>query len=108
MISIVVFDSEAVIRIAKRTAKYFSDCKEFSVSDDTLWLSGLYIKFYPRMITVNVFNTTLFSIEDIFKCLKYILKDEEVFISDYRRGEMYIDSVNAQTSFDQLLSNTAV
>lgn len=104
MINVVLFDEESIIRIAQRAKVYFSNYIDLRVNSDTIWVKGLYIKFYPRQIIVNTFYPTTFTLSDIFNCLTYVLDGEEVFISDDKHKREYIDAVNAQTNFHAFLS----
>ena len=74
MINIVLFDEESIIRVATKAINYFSSDSSVRITEDTIWVNGLY--------------------------LRYILSDEEVFISSTNQKRIYIDTVNAATNFD--------
>ena len=108
MINIVLFDEESIIRIGKKAMEFFSDYSGLRTTENTIWLNGMYLRFYPKLITVNSFNPTVFPHEHLIKCLSYILNGEEVFVSAARQNSKYIDSVNQATCFDSFFVNCKV
>lgn len=99
MINIVLFDEESIIRVATKAINYFSSDSSVRITEDTIWVNGLYLRFYSKLITMNVYSP-IFSKDNIQSCLSYILSDEEVFISITNQKMIYIDTVNAATNFD--------
>lgn len=100
MINIVLFDEKSLVRIGKKAMKFFSDYNSLRTTENTIWLNGMYLRFYSTSITVNLFNPTAFSHNYIIKCLEYILNGEEVFISAGPQISKYINVVDQSTSFD--------
>lgn len=108
MINIVLFDEEAIIRIGKKAMEFFAGHVDLRTTENTIWLNGMYLRFYPKLITVNSFNPTVSPYEHLVKCLSYILNGEEVFISAGRQNSKYIENVNQTTCFDSFLVNYRV
>ena len=52
MLNVVFYNSEAVIRVAEKAMKYFAGHVGLRTTVDTIWFNGLYLKFYPRMVTL--------------------------------------------------------
>lgn len=100
MINIVLFDEKATVRIAKKAMEFFSDYNDLRTTDDTIWLNGLYLKFCPRLIKFNLYNCTKFPIATVDECLKYILDKEEVFLSNERGNNKYVNTVVPTAYFD--------
>lgn len=107
MINIVLFDNESIIRIADRAIKYFSSRCSLRTTEDTIWIDGLYLRFYPQLITLNAYNPTILK-EDIFEFLSYILSGEEVFVTDGNQNRIYISVVDSSTDFDAILFREVV
>lgn len=105
MINIVLFDEKSIIRIGKKAMEFFNGYVDLRTTEDTIWLNGMYLRFYPKLITVNPFNPAIFSHERLVKCLSYILNGEEVFISAGRQNSKYIETVNQTTRFDSFFVN---
>ena len=108
MINIVLFDEESVIRIGKKAMAFFSEHTSLRTTENTIWLNGLYLRFYPKLITVNSFNPAVLPHEHLMECLSYILNGEEVFVSAGRQNNKYIKSVNQTTCFDSFFANCKV
>lgn len=97
MLRIVLFERNALQRIAKKALEYLAKTKlPMRVVQDTLWLEGWYISFEKRVITVNVYNNRLLSKTsiNINVFLESILKGEEVFIQDETNNDRYTDCVS--------------
>lgn len=99
MINVILYDDKSIVRIAQRAVEYFSSYGEYRATRDTIWLKGMYIKFAPRMLILNVFDSNRFSENDITECLKNILLGEEVYVFDNCQLQKYIGEVNALTDF---------
>lgn len=97
MISIVLFQEGSMLRIAKKTVKYFSEINQLRVSENTLWLEGGYIKFSPQLITINQIRPNVYNLQDY---LTQILSGEEIYISNDTNGGHYFRSVNSSTLLD--------
>ncbi len=107
MVNIVLFDDQSVDRVAAKAMAYFSTNYNLRITEDTIWADGLYLRFYPKLITLNIYDPTLIK-DDIYHSLNSILSDEEVFITDGKQKKIYIDSVNASTDFDSILKREVV
>ena len=107
MINIILFDDESIIRIANRSVKYFSSMCGYRTTKDTIWVNGLYLRFYSKLITLNAYSST-FQKKDVFDCLSYILSGEEVFLTDINQKRTYISVVNSSTDFDAILFREVV
>lgn len=99
MINVILYDDKSIIRIAQRTVEYFSNYGEYRTTRDTIWVKGMYIKFAPRMLILNVFDQNVFAENEMTECLKYVLCGEEVYVSDNCRFQKYIDKVDASIDF---------
>lgn len=99
MINIVLFDEKATVRIARKAMEFFADYDGLRTTNDTIWLNGLYLKFCPRLIKLNLYNCTKFPITTVDECLKYILDKEEVFLSNDRGANEYVNTVIPTTNF---------
>ena len=99
MISISLFNESSVYRIAGKASRILSEQKNLRISDDKIWLDGMYIKFSPRLIAINVFNPLLYTgnLQDI---IKQMLIGEEVYISSDNDWNKYIELVDSSTVFD--------
>lgn len=102
MLNVVFYNSEAVVRVAEKAMKYFAGHVDLRTTVDTIWLNGLYLKFYPRMMTVNTYGSSPFSIQKVRDCLRFILKDEEVYIASGPYTGTYINSVDSLQKFDSI------
>ena len=102
MLNVVFYNSEAVIRVAEKAMKYFAGHVGLRTTVDTIWFNGLYLKFYPRIVTVNTYGSSPFSIQEIRDCLQFILKDEEVYIAGGPYTGTYINSVNSTQKSDSI------
>ncbi len=102
MVNIVLYDDESVVRIAQRAAKRFSNYKGFRTTKDTIWLKGMYLKFAPRMLILNIFNENALSEDIITGCMKDVLLGEEVYISDDYSYQKYIDRVKSSTNLESV------
>ena len=60
MLNVVFYNSEAVIRVAEKAMKYFAGHVGLRTTVDTIWFNGLYLKFYPRMVTVNTYGSLFY------------------------------------------------
>lgn len=107
MINIVLFNDESVIRIATKAINYLSNSFSLRITKDAIWIDGLYLRFYDRLITLNDYSSA-FSKKDIINCLNYILSGEEVFISNDNQNKIYISVVNASTNFDEIFCGDVV
>lgn len=107
MINIVLFDDESVIRVATNAINYFSTDYSMRTTKDTIWVNGLYLRFYSKLITLNAYNST-FSNDDICNCLSFILHNEEVFITNREQKRIHIDAVGATTNFDAFFCEEVV
>lgn len=105
MISIVLYDDNSLLRIATKAMKYFSN-RDFRTTDDSIWIEGLYLRFYSNMITFNGYSTA-FPKENIYKCLNYILSGEEVFVMDENK-KIYLSDVNESTNFYKIFCGEVV
>lgn len=105
MINIVLFDDESVIRIAKRAISFFSNFEGFRTSEDIIWLNGVYVKFSPRLITLNSSKSNNCTDNEIYCGLKKILHGEEIYLSDDKQRNKYIKSVDSSTAFDSFFTN---
>ena len=105
MISIVLYDDESIIRIADRTIRYFAPHNMLRITEESIWLSGLYFYFRPRQILVNQFDPTVFSKEQLIECLTYVLNGERISIFGNKQNKKYIDNVNSKTNFDSIFAN---
>lgn len=103
MISVILYDNESIVRIAQRAVEIFSDYEGFKTTRDTIWLKGMYLKFAPRMMILNVFDSNVLSVDEIIKCIKNVLFEEEVYVTDNCRFQKYIDKVNESTEFDVVI-----
>lgn len=99
MINVILYDENSIIRIAQRAVEFFSDYGGFRTTRDTIWITGMYLKFAPRMLILNIFDSSDFSDDDIIECLRKVLLGEEVYVSDNCQFQKYIDKVNASTDF---------
>ena len=99
MINVVLYDDKSVIRIAQRAVELFSGYTGYRATKNTIWLRGMYLKFAPRMLVLNVFDKSIFSEDEIIESLKNVLLGEEVYVSDNCRYQKYIGEVNASTVF---------
>lgn len=99
MINIVLYNDESIIRIVQRAIRLFSNYKEYRTTRDTIWLNGMYLKFTPKMLILNIYDTNIYSIDEVISYLKKILLGEEVYISDNHQFQKYIDKVNYSTVF---------
>lgn len=97
MIKIVLFNKDSMIRIAKRTKRYFKGTQNMRGLKNILWLEGGYIKFTPRLITINQIKPDVYDLQDY---LKEVMKNEEIYISDDKTNGKYIEEVKNDTSFD--------
>ena len=102
MINIVLYDNNATLRIASNAIRYFSYDSSLHTNQDTIWINGMYIRFQPRLITINIHNKHLFTPQNICDFLKSILIDEEICISSSKCGPQYINSVTMTTAFDNI------
>ena len=102
MINIVLFDNNAILRIATKAIEYMSKKGNLQTTNDTIWFNGLYMKFSSRIITLNAYNR-VYSIEAINKYLNYILMGEEVYVTNVSQKGIYVSSVNSSTNFDSIL-----
>lgn len=103
MVNIVLYDDESVVRIAQRAVRCFSNYRGFRTTKDTIWLKGMYLKFAPRMLTLNIFDANALSENVIIGCLKDVLLGEEVYISDDYSFQKYIDRVKSSTNLENVL-----
>lgn len=99
MINVILYDDKSIIRIAQRAVELFSDYGGFRTTRDTIWISGMYLKFAPRMLMFNIFDSSDFSDDEIIECLRKLLFGEEVYVSDNFQFQKYIDEVNDSTDF---------
>ena len=53
MVNIVLFDEESIIRIGKKAMEFFSGYSGLRTTENTIWLNGMYLRFYPKLITVH-------------------------------------------------------
>ena len=107
MINIVLFDNNAILRIATKAIEYVSKNYKLITTTDTIWFNGLYLKFSNRIITLNTYDRT-YSNEEINKYLNYILMGEEVYVANVSQEGIYIRSVNSSTNFDSILFREVV
>ena len=105
MINIVLFNDESVLRIAKRAVAVFSGYEGYRTSENIIWLNGFYVKFLPKIITLNFSQTNHRFDNDIIHGLKTILYGEEVYLSDDKRRSKYYKSVESSTLFDSFFNN---
>lgn len=105
MINIVLFNDESVLRIARRAISFFSDFKGFRTSEDIIWLNGVYVKFSPRLITLNSSKSNKCTNNISSFWLNKILHGEEIYISDDKQRGMYIQSVGPSTAFDSIFTD---
>lgn len=105
MISVVLFDKEAVCRIIKRAKKYFLEDSILGISECTLWLNGCYMEFKPDSIIINPYNLKLFSRQDVLICLSNLLLGEEAYISDSNQHSQYFTKVTPSEKFDGFLQS---
>ena len=99
MINVVLYDDNSIIRIAQRAVELFSDYGGFRTTKDTIWISGMYLKFAHRMLVLNIFDDSSFSDDEIIECLRKVLFGEEVYVSDNCQFQKYIEEVNTSTDF---------
>lgn len=99
MISISLFNESSVYRIAGKAAQILSEQKNFRIFDNKIWLDGIYIKFSPRLIAINIFNPHL-STGNLQDIIKQMLIGEEVYISSDNDWNKYIELVDSSTVFD--------
>lgn len=102
MISVILYDDESIVRIAQRAVELFSNYGGFRTTSDTIWLKGMYLKFAPRMLVLNVFDSNAFSEDKMTECIKNVLLGEEVYVTDNRQFQKYIGEVNVTTEFGVL------
>lgn len=102
MINIVLFNEEPVIRIAQRAMEYFSSYDDLRTTENTIWLDGLYLRFYPKLITINAFNPSKYPSKDVAVFLKNILVGEEIFILSKEQNNKYIENADSLTCSDFL------
>lgn len=107
MINIVLFNDESIIRVASKAINYFSTDCSIHTTEDTIWVNGLYLRFYPKLITLNAYSST-FSKDDIYNCLSFILSNEEVFITTSNQKRLYIDTVDVTTNFDAIFGEEVI
>ena len=100
MINIVLYDDMSIIRIAQRAVELFSGHRGFRTTSDTIWLNGMYLKFKPKMLILNVFESKALPEAEIIQCLKDVLLGEEVYVSDNCRVQKYIGKVDCSTELD--------
>lgn len=105
MINIVLFDSESVGRIIQRAKKFFRKDEILGISESTLWLKGCYLEFNAKSIILNPYNLHLFSKNDVFACMSYLLGGEEVYILDSNYQSKYFTKVKPTDTFDIFLQN---
>lgn len=104
MINIVLYNENSVINIAKRATKYLSKQALFRTTSDSIWISGLYLKFSSNLIVANNFATDKYSQKQLCDCLLYILEGEEVFVSSEKYKKKYIETVSCSTDFDNIFT----
>lgn len=99
MYNIVLFDEKSTVRVLEKALSYFADETGLRVTNDAIWLDGLYLKFHPRLVTVNTYNTARFPPQRVLKCLHHIFKGEEIYVSGTKENSVYIDCVNSPKQF---------
>ena len=108
MIDVILYDSTSIIRIAQRAVEYFSNYDGFRTTKDVIWLKGMYIKFAPDMLVLNVFDSNVFSDDNIIDCLRNVLSGEEVYVSDNYHFQKYIAKVDLLTDFKDTLQGSCL
>ncbi len=100
IINLVLYSSESLKRILKRTVTFFEKNNEIRLSNNTIWLSNIYIKFSNRIITINVFNLNSNWKSLLKEYLSDVLENEEVFISDDTNLSQYFEIITKQTNIE--------
>ena len=103
MINIILYNSDSSKRIANKAARFFSHYKSARITNDKIWLGGVYLKFSPKQIQINKYDACDISIDAISKCMDYMLTDEEIYISNNRGQKQYINKVNPSYPFESFL-----
>lgn len=99
MINVILYDDNSLVRIAQKAVEVFSNYNGFRTTRDAIWLKGMYLKFAPRMLILNVFDSSIISEEEIKESLKNILLGEEIYVSDNFQFQKYINKVDTSTDF---------
>lgn len=104
MINIVLFNDESIVRIAEKAVSIFSSFDGFRTSRDAIWLNGIYLRFTPRLISLNSYGFNNHIDKDVYSGLKEMLHGEEVWLSDEKQRGRYYKNVDASTDFDSVFT----
>lgn len=108
MINIILYSEDATINIAKKAQEYFSMYDFYRTTHDAIWTKNFYLRFAPKLVSVNVFTPNTLTPHQLSEGLSYMLDGEEVFISNGKQGSSYIEKVNSSTNFDKLFAMIGV
>ncbi len=108
LINLVFYENEAVTKIIKKTAEYFKNDPNFRISDNTIWLGYMYIKFGVKYISINIYNEKIDWKPIVREYLRIILENEEVFISSNNNGKsnsQYFERVTSESDIESIYLN---
>lgn len=103
MVDIVLFNNDSTLRVADRALRFFSGV-DIVTTEDTIWVKGLYLRFYPEFISVNLYNPLFFSHEKMFECLQYILEGEEAYLDTNTNRKKYFKCISRETDIASLFA----
>ena len=103
VMNFVLYSTDSSERIVSRVNNYFSSLDDIRVCDNMIWLKGMSLKFYEKLLTINVFNSDTNWRQFLTEFLPKILYNEEVYLSSGDRSE-YFEEVNDKTEFLRFLS----
>lgn len=91
IINMILYDNDATARVNQKSYDFFDKVKCKRFCENSIWLDGMNIEFYKRIVTINIYSDNSDWKKIINEYLEKVFVNEEVYIN-YNEVSQYYKS----------------